>query len=71
MGMFGRFREKVKLSDHALYSDGAPGRLGCGRFEDLLLTFTSRSLQAHELAPGHFNPTSSDRIDKMYKEVSS
>lgn len=25
--------------------------------------------KVHEVAPGHFNPTQSDRIDRMYKEV--
>lgn len=27
-------------------------------------------MQVHEVAPGHFNATTSDRIDKMYAEVS-
>ena len=27
-------------------------------------------MQVHEAAPGRFNPTTSDRVDKMYKEVS-
>ena len=27
------------------------------------------SAQVHEVAPGHFNATTSDRVDKTYKEV--
>lgn len=39
------------------------------REQQRLLTQLRRALQVHEVAPGHFKPTSSERIDKMYKEV--
>lgn len=71
MGMFGRFREKVRSLCQLLKRKFCL----CAEIEKCeqqrSLTQFGSALQVHEVAPGHFKPTSSERIDKMYKEVGS
>ncbi len=79
--MFGRFREKViraHTNSHAAAYffvlqrelvktlNGFKTQLSESAGEAQCFVF----VQVHEAAPGRFNPTTSDRIDKMYKEVS-
>ena len=82
MGMFGRFREKV-IGAHTNSHTAACVSVLERVLLDTLNGFKSQLsesigkahhfilVQVHEVAPGRFSPTTSDRIDKMYKEVSS
>ena len=79
--MFGRFREKVIRAHTNSYAAAHMSVLQREHLKTLNGFKTQLSeapgdaqyfvpVQVHEAAPGRFNPTTSDRIDKMYKEVS-
>ena len=80
--MFGRFREKViraHTNSHTAAWVSVSERIlldTLNEFKSQLSDSTGKAhhvspVQVHEAAPGRFSPTTSDRIDKMYKEVSS